>query len=135
MARCAVADLPSVAIWVQPGGNAYEYSQSMGAAGRDLVNGFLAAGGAYVGTCAGWYYASRSYFWEMDTRWSDRGQWSYPTLLSAFDAVVEGSILEIQDEEGPDGVFKSHAPTKITSFAARTLLMCICARVHGPCSS
>ena len=112
--KCAVADLSSVAIWVQPGGNAYGYSQSMGAAGRALVNGFLAAGGAYVGTCAGFYYASRGYYWEMDTQWSDKGYWAYPTLLSAFDADTEGSIVEIEDEEGPDGVFRSHAATKIT---------------------
>ena len=59
--KCAVADLSSVNIWVQPGGNAYGYSQSMGAAGRALVNGFLAAGGAYVGTCAANYELRRAF--------------------------------------------------------------------------
>lgn len=92
-----------------PGGNAYTYTQHLGAATKTKLRQFLAGGGLYVGTCAGWFYASKGYYWEYDTRWSDKGYWAYPSLLGAFDADVEGSITEIADEETANGVFNGHA--------------------------
>ena len=92
-----------------PGGNAYVYTENLGAAVKSKLNRFIRGGGLYIGTCAGWYYASAGYYWEYDTKWPDRGFWHYPALLGAFDAVVEGSITEIADEETAPGEFDGHA--------------------------
>ena len=50
---------------------------------------------------------------EYDTHWSDAGLWQYPALLGAFSAVVEGSIVDIADEETSPGVFDGHALTAL----------------------
>ncbi len=69
-----------------PGGDAYYYKLSIDATGlqhiRDLVNN----GGAYIGNCAGTYFASDSIFWE--------GAW-YDYPLDLFDGVAIGAIDEI----------------------------------------
>ena len=51
----------------------------------------------------------------MNTNWPDRGYWAYNTLLGIFDAVVEGSITDIADEETAPGVFEGHALTPIST--------------------
>eukprot|EP00966_Prymnesium_polylepis_P296545 6850951-Prymnesium_polylepis.1 len=50
---CELTDYPKLAAWVQPGGNAYEYDQTLGPVGKKKILDFVASGGLYVGTCAG----------------------------------------------------------------------------------
>jgi len=117
---CSARELLAAGTYVQPGGNAYEYSNSLGQPGQALLRAFVAGGGLYVGTCAGWYYASPGYYWEMDTTYSDRGFWQYPTLLGVFGSVVEGSIAEIVDMEGPEGVFEGETETSVSVVGGAT---------------
>ena len=107
---CDLASYPSLVAWVQPGGNAYDYDVTLGYEGKKQILGFLASGGLYVGTCAGWFYASSGYYWEYDTNASDKGYWHYPALLGLFPP-VEGSITDVQDMEKPP----EYALTKISS--------------------
>ena len=115
LSACSSSELLAAGTLVVPGGNAYVYTQHLGAAGKMKILDFLRGGGLYVGTCAGWYYASRGYYWEYDTWWPDKGLWQYPTLLGAFDALTEGSITDIADEESSSGVFNGHALTRLVS--------------------
>ena len=64
--NCALDAYPALALWVQPGGDAFEQSQALGASGRDNILNFLfsRADAYYMGTCAGSFYASGSYFWN-----------------------------------------------------------------------
>lgn len=112
---CSSSELLAAGTLVIPGGNAYLYTQHLGFASKLKILDFLRGGGLYVGTCAGWYYASRGYYWEYDTQWPDRGLWQYPSLLGAFDALTEGSITDIADEESSSGVFDGHALTRLVS--------------------
>jgi hypothetical protein len=55
---------PDLALWVQPGGSADNYSTSLGPGGRDNILDFAASpNGHLMGTCAGFYYMSGSYWW------------------------------------------------------------------------
>jgi glutamine amidotransferase-like uncharacterized protein len=49
---------------VMPGGNAGLYNQSLGVDGASKIRDFVANGGAYVGICAGGYYACDYIIWE-----------------------------------------------------------------------
>ena len=53
-----------VRIFAMPGGNAYDLQTSSGVTGKKHINAFLDAGGLYVGTCAGYYFAADSYVWQ-----------------------------------------------------------------------
>ena len=110
---CSAEDLGRAKAFFLPGGNAYDYTQSLRADGKAKIASFVAGGGLYVGTCAGFYYAATGYFWEYDTKWPDKGYWAYPDALGAFSADVEGSIVDIADEETAPGVFDGEAVTPL----------------------
>lgn len=112
---CSSEDLLGARALFMPGGNAYTYTQHLGVKGKNTIRAFMRGGGKYIGTCAGWYYASKGYFWEYDTHWSDAGYWHYSQLLKVFDAEVEGSVTDISDEETADGVFDGHAVANLSS--------------------
>jgi hypothetical protein len=88
-----------VSIFAMPGGNAYDEQRSSGAEGKANLLSFLSSGGLYVGTCAGFYYASSAYWWEADR---DGGEYVWPNLLGVFPE-VEGSISSIIDDEDSPG--------------------------------
>jgi hypothetical protein len=55
---------PDLALWVQPGGSADNYSSSLGPGGRDNVLDFAASKQGHVyATCAGFYWSAGSYYW------------------------------------------------------------------------
>ena len=61
---CALTSFRDLALWVQPGGSADNFSASLGPGGRDNILDFAAsAQGHYMGTCAGFYYAAGTYWW------------------------------------------------------------------------
>jgi glutamine amidotransferase-like uncharacterized protein len=63
---CALTDFPGLRLYVQPGGDAFNASQALGPSGRDNLLNYLfyITDAHYMGTCAGWYYASGSYWWK-----------------------------------------------------------------------
>ena len=112
---CSAAHLLRAGTYVVPGGNAYTYTQVLGPEVKAKLRAFVEGGGLYIGTCAGWFYASTGYYWEYDTSWPDAGFWSYPSLLGIFMANVEGSITDIADEETKPHVFDGHALTELSN--------------------
>ncbi len=108
---CDLVDLyrtGSLRLYIQPGGSAYEQNVALGPAGKANINSFIAAGGNYLGVCAGFFYASEGYLW--------RGYDGYPAacadpnnlceyslrlrpsthgnLLGKYPAIVEGPVQE-----------------------------------------
>lgn len=92
-AGCRLGDYPNLKVYVQPGGDAYDMQNSIKADGRDNILDFVGKGGKYIGTCAGWYLASKSYVWQNQT-------YNWPNLLGLFEETVEGSITTIADYAG-----------------------------------
>lgn len=84
---CNLSDYPNVRLYIQPGGDAYYQQSSLGAAGKANILEFLDKGGAYLGICAGWYYAVTDYYYVG-------ASYSWPDLLGRF-PTVEGPISEI----------------------------------------
>ena len=72
---CSSEQLSAVGTWVMPGGNAYTYTQHLGAAGKEKLNRFIRGGGLYIGTCAGCMTGTSSLFGRRRPRptwWSRR---------------------------------------------------------------
>jgi glutamine amidotransferase-like uncharacterized protein len=85
---------------VFPGGNAYNTQKSVQAQGKANVLKFIDNGGLYVGTCAGFYFAASSYWWQDGEQGGGEFQW--PNLLGRFPE-VEGSIVDIWDDSVSPG--------------------------------
>eukprot|EP01062_Namystynia_karyoxenos_P069308 TRINITY_DN64824_c0_g1_i1.p1 TRINITY_DN64824_c0_g1~~TRINITY_DN64824_c0_g1_i1.p1 ORF type:complete len:289 (+),score=87.96 TRINITY_DN64824_c0_g1_i1:98-964(+) len=79
-------------IYVQPGGDAYEYHKHLGVTGKRNINGMLDAGKYYLGTCAGWYYAAGDYYWQTGQHLGGYQDWR--NLLGRYET-VEGSLTGI----------------------------------------
>ena len=47
-----------------PGGDMYEYGNSISSTGRQNIKNFLSKGGGYIGVCGGAYYASKAIYWR-----------------------------------------------------------------------
>lgn len=106
--NCALDEHPSLVLYVQPGGDAENQSQALGASGRDNILNYLFYGkeAHYMGTCAGSYYASGTYFWfnEME------GSFLFTPHLFA---TQEGPITEI-------AAYPLYAPTTVMPGDDRT---------------
>jgi glutamine amidotransferase-like uncharacterized protein len=63
---CVLADHAGLLLYVQPGGDAFNQSQALGPTGRDNILNYLfnLPSSHYMGTCAGAYYASGTYWWQ-----------------------------------------------------------------------
>jgi len=73
-------------ILIIPGGYAYDYSLKINHIGNVNIHNFVNNGGAYLGICAGAYYASDSIVWEGE---------QYPYPLNLFSGISIGSIHSI----------------------------------------
>ena len=49
-----------------PGGDMFQYSRDISAAGKMKIRAFVNGGGAYIGICAGACFASKSVIWRED---------------------------------------------------------------------
>ena len=56
--------LDQAALLIMPGGADLYYSEKLNGRGNDLIKKFVEDGGAYLGICAGAYYASRHLDWN-----------------------------------------------------------------------
>ncbi len=70
-----------------PGGYAYDYKLKISARGEENIRDLVRSGGAYIGICAGAYFASDRVDWEGG---------SYPYTLGLFKGTARGSLSEIQ---------------------------------------
>lgn len=86
-----------VEIFAMPGGNAYKAQSSVQSTGKINILNFIDEGGLYVGTCAGFFFASSGYFWEAGS--PAGGEYHWPNLLGRF-PVTEGPITAIHDDAG-----------------------------------
>jgi hypothetical protein len=87
---CILTNYPNLKLYVQPGGNAFFQQKFLAQAGKDnIVNFINSAGGRYMGTCAGFYYAATTYYWEGKF-------YDHPYLLGVC-PTNEGSIHEIAE--------------------------------------
>ncbi|TFF94579.1 hypothetical protein EU546_04705 [Candidatus Thorarchaeota archaeon] len=75
-----------------PGGYAYNYYLDLGYSGGNAIEDFVAAGGAYWGSCAGAYYACQEFEW---TEYGDTGTYYYG--LDLFLGRGVGPIAGIAD--------------------------------------
>lgn len=73
------------ALWM-PGGDASGYKININSSGVSNIIQFVSSGGAYIGTCAGAYYAADYIVWEG-------APYDYP--LKLFKGHADGSILAI----------------------------------------
>ena len=66
-----------------PGGYAYNYQLAISLEAVDEIRDYVSSGGAYIGICAGAYFASKTVEWEGG---------SYPYELGLFDGIAIGSL-------------------------------------------
>lgn len=77
---------PLYKVLFMPGGYAATYSQAIKESGLENIRNFVDSGGAYLGTCAGAYFAADYSVWADETV-------DYP--LGLFQGYVEGADQEI----------------------------------------
>jgi len=91
---CNLNEFPNLKLYIQPGGNAYYQQRTLDNEGKQKILNFIDSGKAYLGICAGFYYAAKNYYWQDD-------YYDWPDLLGVY-PTVEGSIREIADyDENP----------------------------------
>lgn len=102
---CALTDFPSVKLYVQPGGDAFNQSTALGVAGRDNLLNYLyfVTDAHYMGTCAGWFYAAGTYFWHSEFF----GDFYFTPHLFP---TVEGPIASVAN-------YPEYAPTTVVDAA------------------
>jgi glutamine amidotransferase-like uncharacterized protein len=66
-----------------PGGYSYNYQLAISLDAVDEIRSYVSNGGAYIGICAGAYFASKTVEWEGG---------SYPYELALFDGTATGSL-------------------------------------------
>jgi len=90
ISSCTMENYAELDMYIQPGGDAYLQQKSIGSTGKAKINSFINNGGSYFGVCAGWYFASPSYYWQDS-------YYNHANLLGAYPMTIEGSIREVQD--------------------------------------
>jgi glutamine amidotransferase-like uncharacterized protein len=96
------------------GGWAGGYRRYLSPAALDEIREFVAAGGVYVGICAGAYLAADRVLWRPDTA-SPRERYDYP--LDLFDGAARGPVLSLKAWTDPTG-----CPRGITAGARMTAM-------------
>ncbi|KAK9825113.1 hypothetical protein WJX74_010003 [Apatococcus lobatus] len=78
----------SCMLLVMPGGADLPYCRDLNGLGNSLIRAFVEAGGAYLGLCAGAYYACRRIEFEMGSRLQVEGE----RELAFFPGLARGGI-------------------------------------------
>ncbi len=92
---CNLTNYPNLEVYMQPGGDAYKQQKALNSLGRTNILNFIDSGKAFVGTCAGFYYAASDYYWQGSF-------YDWPYLLGRY-STVEGSITDIADYDQSPG--------------------------------
>jgi hypothetical protein len=90
-----------VKIFAMPGGNAYNIGRGVKAEGKQNILDFINAGGTYVGTCAGFFFASERYWWQ-GVEYGPGLDSDHDNLLQLYPE-TEGSITDIWDDDVSPG--------------------------------
>jgi hypothetical protein len=91
--NCNLASYPNLKVYMQLGGDAYDQQRALGVTGKNNINNFINRADenhAYVGICAGMYYAVADYYWESS-------YYNHANLLGAYPLTIEGSIHSIAE--------------------------------------
>lgn len=123
MRNCALTDYKNLRVYINPGGDAYEQLASLGQEGTNSIKEFVNrkdSPSSYVGFCAGGYIASHDYLWE--SAYEGPGYYNYAENppLSIFPHMVEGSIVDINDDQ-----FADQMNSKFRTVNGKTLLFII----------
>lgn len=97
------------ALLVVPGGRDVPYVSSLANANTSIIS-YVQRGGAYLGICAGAYYASRRIEWETGTKMEVSGD----RPLGFFGGVCKGSVypgFAYESEDGARAVFVEDVET------------------------
>jgi glutamine amidotransferase-like uncharacterized protein len=103
---CNFSIYPNLRVYINPGGNTYDQLTAMGSVGTESIKQFILRDqknpSSYIGFCAGGYLASHDYLWE--TLYEGPGYFNFEESppLSLFPHMVEGSIVDINDEQFGD---------------------------------
>jgi glutamine amidotransferase-like uncharacterized protein len=98
---CHLGDYPNLMLYIEPGGDAYKQQRELGSAGKNNILDFIDNhNGAFLGICAGFYYASNGYLWYGTF-------YNHTNLLHRF-PTVEGPVTEIADWYEPPGYAITH---------------------------
>lgn len=89
----------NAALFVMPGGSDLLYLQSLKTKGNDKICKYVEMGGAYLGLCAGAYYAGNSIQFAMNTPLQVSGN----RELNFFAGIVAGPILADYDYHSYSG--------------------------------
>lgn len=105
--ECDLASFPNLKIYLNPGGNAYDQLQDVGAVGGENIKRFVQRNqsestSAYVGICAGGYMASHDFLWSSQYEGTDYFDFKTNPPFSLFPHTVEGSLVDISDDEHGD---------------------------------
>jgi glutamine amidotransferase-like uncharacterized protein len=103
---CDFASFPNLRVYINPGGNAYDQLSAMGPVGTQNLINFVKRDqknpSSYVGFCAGGYVASTDFIWETLYEGKDYYNFAVNPPLGLFPHSVEGSIVDINDEQYGD---------------------------------
>jgi glutamine amidotransferase-like uncharacterized protein len=105
--NCDLKSYPNLKFYINPGGDAYDQIGALGTAGTANIKAFVTrdqavATSAYVGFCAGGYLVSHDYIWETLYQGLDYYNFSTNPPLSLIPHTVEGSIVDINDDQFGD---------------------------------
>jgi glutamine amidotransferase-like uncharacterized protein len=111
-------------VWVQPGGHSSEVVKAMSADMKQAIRNFVSQGGAYVGFCAGGFYAGESFHDDEEGLGLIPGNSIYQDHLDQFDHGVVtpvtwfGKTRDVYWEGGPYFVLRAPNAFEITAFYA-----------------
>lgn len=108
-------------VWVQPGGHSSEVAKAMSAEMKQAIRNFVSRGGAYVGFCAGGFYAGESFHHDEEGLGLIPGKSIYQNHLDKYDngVVIEvtwlGKLRDVYWEGGPYFVLRSPNRFEVTA--------------------
>lgn len=110
-------------IWIQPGGHSSEVAKAMSPELKQAIRDFVSGGGAYVGFCAGGFYAGETFHDETEAGLGlIPGQSLYEEPLAQYDngVVIEvtwlGKLRSVYWEGGPYFVLRSPNSFEVTAI-------------------
>jgi len=94
----------TASLFVMPGGSDLLYLKCLKIKGNDRIRTYVEEGGAYLGLCAGAYYAGQSVHFALNTPLEVVGA----RALNFFPGIVEGPILANYDYDSYSGARIAH---------------------------
>jgi|SRR5579883_701889 len=102
--------LAGVRVLIVPGGLPRQEANTLGPDGRAAIKAFVAAGGCYVGICAGCYLATAEYDWSLallPARIVDRAHWQRGRATLRLDLTAAGRDWFGRREEAVDCLYNN----------------------------